>query len=118
MRPSVFTVDGQTDIPFRRLGHRRRRRACSAAQLGLGLLLLLLAAGLAVQGWFLLQLHWRMGAVVTPLLVSGGLGARGRGARCLCHWASLCACMCRTGDRPRAAPGKSICLSETQFPHL
>ncbi|XP_059015673.1 tumor necrosis factor ligand superfamily member 14 isoform X2 [Mustela lutreola] len=68
VRPSVFTVDGQTDIPFRRLGHRRRRRPCSTAQLGLGLLLLLLAAGLAVQGWFLLQLHWRMGAVVTPLL--------------------------------------------------
>nr|XP_005901814.1 PREDICTED: tumor necrosis factor ligand superfamily member 14 isoform X3 [Bos mutus] len=36
-RPSVFVVDGQTDIPFRRLGHSRRRQPCSAAQLGLGL---------------------------------------------------------------------------------
>ncbi|EFB15360.1 hypothetical protein PANDA_017653, partial [Ailuropoda melanoleuca] len=68
VRPSVFTVDGQTDIPFTRLGRRRRRRPCTAAQVGLGLLLLLLAAGLAVQGWFLLQLHWRLGAMVTPLL--------------------------------------------------
>ncbi|NP_001095325.1 tumor necrosis factor ligand superfamily member 14 [Bos taurus] len=59
-RPSVFVVDGQTDIPFRRLGHSRRRQPCSAAQLGLGLMLLLLVAGLAVQGWFLLQLHWRL----------------------------------------------------------
>ncbi|XP_035976541.2 tumor necrosis factor ligand superfamily member 14 [Halichoerus grypus] len=67
VRPSVFTVDGQTDIPFTRLGRKRRRRPCSAAQLGLGLLLLLLAAGLAVQGWFLLQLHLRLGAMVTPL---------------------------------------------------
>ncbi|XP_029774528.1 tumor necrosis factor ligand superfamily member 14 [Suricata suricatta] len=67
VRPSVFVVDGQTDIPFTRLGHsRRQRRPCSAAQLGLGLLLLLLVAGLAVQGWFLLQLHRRLGEMVTP----------------------------------------------------
>lgn len=90
MRPSVFTVDGQTDIPFRRLGHRRRRRPCSATQLGLGLLLLLLAAGLAIQGWFLLQLHWRMGALVTPLLVSGGLGTCGRGGLPASLGISLC----------------------------
>ena len=69
-RPSVFVVDGQTDIPFRRLGHSRRRQPCSAAQLGLGLVLLLLVAGLAVQGWFLLQLHWRLEAVSGPLQVS------------------------------------------------
>ncbi|XP_058584239.1 tumor necrosis factor ligand superfamily member 14 [Neofelis nebulosa] len=69
VRPSVFVVDGQTDIPFTRLGpSRRQRQPCSASQLGLGLLLLLLAAGLAVQGWFLLQLHWRLGEMVTPLL--------------------------------------------------
>ncbi|XP_077608043.1 tumor necrosis factor ligand superfamily member 14 isoform X1 [Crocuta crocuta] len=69
VRPSVFVVDGQTDIPFTRLGHSRRRRPpCTAAQLGLGLVLLLLAAGLAVQGWFLLRLHWRLGEMVTPLL--------------------------------------------------
>lgn len=116
VRPSVFTVDGQTDIPFTRLGRRRRRRPCTAAQVGLGLLLLLLAAGLAVQGWFLLQLHWRLGAMVTPLLVSGAWGSWQVGL--LCHWASLCACVCRTGDRPRAAQGKSVLLSETQFLHL
>uniref|UniRef100_A0A8I3NF45 TNF superfamily member 14 n=2 Tax=Canis lupus familiaris TaxID=9615 RepID=A0A8I3NF45_CANLF len=68
VRPSVFVVDGQTDIPFTRLGRRRRSRPCSVAQLGLGLLLLLLVAGLAVQGWFLLRLHWRLGEMVTPLL--------------------------------------------------
>ncbi|XP_066217099.1 tumor necrosis factor ligand superfamily member 14 [Saccopteryx leptura] len=67
VRPSVFVVDGQTDIPFTRLGHSRPRQPCSAAQLILGLLLLLLVAGLAVQGWFLLQLHWRLGQIVTSL---------------------------------------------------
>ncbi|XP_031545498.2 tumor necrosis factor ligand superfamily member 14 isoform X1 [Vicugna pacos] len=67
VRPSVFVVDGQTDIPFTRLGRSRRKQPCSAARLGLGLLLLLLAAGLAVQGWFLLQLHWRLEAVIVPL---------------------------------------------------
>ncbi|XP_036746742.2 tumor necrosis factor ligand superfamily member 14 [Manis pentadactyla] len=66
VRPSVFVVDGQTDIPFTRLGRHRRRQPCSAARLGLGLLLLL-AAGLAVQGWFLLRLHWRLGEIVAPL---------------------------------------------------
>ncbi|XP_055287170.1 tumor necrosis factor ligand superfamily member 14 isoform X1 [Moschus berezovskii] len=66
-RPSVSVVDGQTDIPFRRLGHSRRRQPCSAAQLGLGVILLLVVAGLAVQGWFLLQLHWRLEAVGAPL---------------------------------------------------
>ncbi|XP_055422598.1 tumor necrosis factor ligand superfamily member 14 isoform X1 [Bubalus kerabau] len=68
-RPSVFVVDGQTDIPFRRLGHSRRRQPCSAAQLGLGFMLLLLVAGLAVQGWFLLQLHWRLEEMGAPLQV-------------------------------------------------
>ncbi|NP_001316015.1 tumor necrosis factor ligand superfamily member 14 [Oryctolagus cuniculus] len=67
VRPSVFVVDGQTDIPFTRLGRRRRRQRCGAAQVGLGLVLLLLGAGLAVQGWFLLQLHWRLGEMVTHL---------------------------------------------------
>ncbi|XP_001496269.1 tumor necrosis factor ligand superfamily member 14 [Equus quagga] len=67
VRPSVFVVDGQTDIPFTRLGRTRRRQPCSAGQLGLGFLLLLLAAGLAVQGWFLLQLYWRLEDMVTPL---------------------------------------------------
>ncbi|XP_007951885.1 LOW QUALITY PROTEIN: tumor necrosis factor ligand superfamily member 14-like [Orycteropus afer afer] len=60
VRPSVFVVDGQTDIPFRRLGRGCQRQAFSAARLGLGLLLLLLGTGLAVQGWFLLQLHRRL----------------------------------------------------------
>ncbi|XP_047387706.1 tumor necrosis factor ligand superfamily member 14 [Sciurus carolinensis] len=67
VRPSVFVVDGQTDIPFRRLGQSRRRRCCSPARLSLALLLLLLGAGLAVQGWFLLQLHWRLAEAITRL---------------------------------------------------
>lgn len=74
MRPSVFVVDGQTDIPFTRLGRRRRRQRCGAARVGLGLVLLLLGAGLAVQGWFLLQLHWRLGEMDTHLPVSGAGG--------------------------------------------
>lgn len=74
VRPSVFVVDGQTDIPFTRLGPSRRRKTCSAARLGLALLLLLLVAGMAVQGWFLLQLHQRLGQMVTPLPVSGAGG--------------------------------------------
>uniref|UniRef100_A0A2K6LNK7 THD domain-containing protein n=1 Tax=Rhinopithecus bieti TaxID=61621 RepID=A0A2K6LNK7_RHIBE len=45
VRPSVFVVDGQTDIPFTRLGRSRRRQTC----------------------WFLLQLHWRLGEMVTRL---------------------------------------------------
>ena len=95
MRPSVFVVDGQTDIPFTRLGpSRRQRQPCSASQLGLGLLLLLLAAGLAVQGWFLLQLHWRLGEMVTPLLVSGASGLVEVGL--LCHCARLGARVCKT----------------------
>eukprot|EP00070_Physeter_catodon_P007342 XP_007115823.2 tumor necrosis factor ligand superfamily member 14 isoform X2 [Physeter catodon] len=36
VRPSVFVVDGQTDIPFTRLGHSHRRQPCSAARLGAG----------------------------------------------------------------------------------
>lgn len=67
MQPSVFVVDGQTDIPFTRLGSSRQRQPCSSARLGLALLLLLLVAGLAVQGWFLLQLHWRLREMVAPL---------------------------------------------------
>ncbi|XP_055227431.1 tumor necrosis factor ligand superfamily member 14 [Gorilla gorilla gorilla] len=67
VRPSVFVVDGQTDIPFTRLGRSRRRQSCSLARVGLSLLLLLMGAGLAVQGWFLLRLHWRLGEMVTRL---------------------------------------------------
>ncbi|KAL2764233.1 tumor necrosis factor ligand superfamily member 14 isoform 1 [Daubentonia madagascariensis] len=67
VQPSVFVVDGQTDIPFTRLGRSRKRQPCSAAGVGLGLLLFLMGAGLAVQGWFLLQLHWRLGETVARL---------------------------------------------------
>lgn len=77
VRPSVFVVDGQTDIPFRRLERKPQRLPCSAARLGLVLLLLLLMTGLALQGWFLLHLHWRLGQMVTSLPVSGGWGPRG-----------------------------------------
>ncbi|KAL2764232.1 tumor necrosis factor ligand superfamily member 14 isoform 2 [Daubentonia madagascariensis] len=31
VQPSVFVVDGQTDIPFTRLGRSRKRQPCSAA---------------------------------------------------------------------------------------
>lgn len=90
MRPSVFVVDGQTDIPITRLESSRRRQRCSAIRLGLGFLLLLLVAGLAVQGWFLLQLHWRLGEMVTPLQVSGAWGLEEGGSPVwLCI--SLCA---------------------------
>ncbi|KAM5189387.1 tumor necrosis factor ligand superfamily member 14 isoform 4-T4 [Callospermophilus lateralis] len=82
VRPSVFVVDGQTDIPFRRLGPSHRRQCCSPARLSLALLLLLLGAALAVQGWFLLQLHWRLGEVVTRLPVSG---AGSWQSHLLCH---------------------------------
>nr|XP_058137967.1 tumor necrosis factor ligand superfamily member 14 isoform X1 [Dasypus novemcinctus] len=78
VRPSVFVVDGQSDIPFARLERRRRRRPYSAAWVGLGLLLLLLGAGLAVEGWFLLQVHWRLGEIGArlPPRVCGWLGRR------------------------------------------
>ncbi|XP_016053477.1 PREDICTED: tumor necrosis factor ligand superfamily member 14 isoform X2 [Miniopterus natalensis] len=36
VRPSVFVVDGQTDIPFRRLERNPGKQPCSAARLGLG----------------------------------------------------------------------------------
>ncbi|KAG8519027.1 Tumor necrosis factor ligand superfamily member 14 [Galemys pyrenaicus] len=66
VQPSVFVVDGQTTIPFRRLAPKKGKQSCSAAQLSLGLLLLLLLAGMAVQGWFLLQLHSRVGKMISP----------------------------------------------------
>ncbi|ERE72813.1 tumor necrosis factor ligand superfamily member 14-like protein [Cricetulus griseus] len=62
VQPSVFVVDGQTDIPFRRLGQNRRRQRCGIAQVNLALMLLL-GAGLATQGWFLLKLHQRVGDI-------------------------------------------------------
>ncbi|XP_004714293.1 tumor necrosis factor ligand superfamily member 14 isoform X1 [Echinops telfairi] len=74
VRPSVFVVDGQTGIPFTRLGRGHQSRACSAGQLGLGLLLLLLCIGLALQGWFLLHLHWRLDRV-DVLLPTGDAGS-------------------------------------------
>lgn len=112
-RPSVFVVDGQTDIPFRRLGHSRRRQPCSAAQLGLGLMLLLLVAGLAVQGWFLLQLHWRLEEIGAPLQVSTtGVGVGISKPMSL----SICTCVCaKMEDRLRAVPGKLIHLWDLSF---
>ncbi|KAM5238724.1 tumor necrosis factor ligand superfamily member 14 [Ctenodactylus gundi] len=65
--PSVFVVDGQTDIPFRRLGPRRRTQHCHPAWVGLALGLLLLGVVLAAQGWFLLQLHQRLREVAARL---------------------------------------------------
>uniref|UniRef100_A0A8C6WCY5 Tumor necrosis factor (ligand) superfamily, member 14 n=1 Tax=Nannospalax galili TaxID=1026970 RepID=A0A8C6WCY5_NANGA len=70
-QPSVFVVDRQTDIPFRRLGQSPRRRHCSMAQGSLAVLLLLTSSGLATQGWFLLRLHRQLGEVVARLPVSG-----------------------------------------------
>lgn len=113
VKPSVFVVDGQTDIPFRRLGCSRKRQPCSATQLGLGLMLLLVVAGLAVQGWFLLQLHWRLEAVGAPLQVSTtGVGVGISKPTSL----SSCTCVCaRTEDRLRAVPGKLIHLWNLSF---
>ncbi|XP_020031743.1 tumor necrosis factor ligand superfamily member 14 [Castor canadensis] len=67
VRPSVFVVDGQTDIPFRRLEQSHRRQRCSAAHICLALLLLLMGTGLAVQGWFLLQLRQHLGELAARL---------------------------------------------------
>ncbi|XP_027706925.1 tumor necrosis factor ligand superfamily member 14 [Vombatus ursinus] len=62
IQPSVFIVDGQTDVPFPR---RRwsRGRTCQRTQLGLGLLLLLALAGVAVEGYFLWSFHWDLVAL-------------------------------------------------------
>lgn len=76
VQPSVFVVDGQTDIPFRRLGQNHRRRHCGTVQVSLALVLLL-GAGLATQGWFLLRLHQRLGDIVAHLPVSGAWGTSG-----------------------------------------
>lgn len=76
VQPSVFVVDGQTDIPFRRLGQNHRRQRCGIAQVSLALILLL-GAGLATQGWFLLKLHQRLGDTVARLPVSGAGGDQG-----------------------------------------
>lgn len=77
VQPSVFVVDGQTGIPFRRLGQNHRRQHCGTVQVSLALLLLLLGAGLATQGWFLLRLHQRLGDIVAHLPVSGAWGTSG-----------------------------------------
>ncbi|KAM4888923.1 LOW QUALITY PROTEIN: tumor necrosis factor ligand superfamily member 14 [Thomomys bottae] len=65
VQPSVFVIDGQTDIGFRKLGPSagRRRRGPVWGFLAF----LLLGAGLAIQGWFLLQLHWHLAEVDTRL---------------------------------------------------
>lgn len=76
VQPSVFVVDGQTDIPFRRLGQNHRRWHCGIVQVSLALMLLL-GAGLATQGWFLLRLHQRLGDIVAHLPVSGAWGTSG-----------------------------------------
>lgn len=102
VRPSVFVVDGQTDIPFTRLGRHRQKQPCSAARLGLGLLLLL-AAGLAVQGWFLLRLHWRLGEIVAPLPVSRAQDSWRGGFSCVtvCLCVPVCAEQGRDSEQPR-----------------
>ncbi|XP_076788153.1 tumor necrosis factor ligand superfamily member 14 isoform X2 [Arvicanthis niloticus] len=73
VQPSVFVVDGQTDIPFRRLGQNNKRRHCGTVQVSLALLLLL-GAVLAAQGWFLLRLNQRLGDIVAHL-PDGGKGS-------------------------------------------
>ncbi|XP_051827702.1 tumor necrosis factor ligand superfamily member 14 [Antechinus flavipes] len=61
-RPSVFVVDGQTDVPFSRL-QGGRPRTCQGAQLGLGFLLLLALTGIAVEGYFLWRFQWDLVAL-------------------------------------------------------
>ncbi|XP_074165923.1 tumor necrosis factor ligand superfamily member 14 [Sminthopsis crassicaudata] len=60
--PSVFVVDGQTEVPFPRLG-RGKQRTCQGAQLVLGLLLLLVLTGVAVEGYFLWRFQWDLVAL-------------------------------------------------------
>ncbi|XP_056676820.1 tumor necrosis factor ligand superfamily member 14 [Monodelphis domestica] len=69
IHPSVFVVDGQTDMPFTRLGG-SKQRACQRTQLGLGLLLLLALAGVAIEGYFLWSFHWDLMALSLRLPVS------------------------------------------------
>ncbi|XP_020827128.1 tumor necrosis factor ligand superfamily member 14 [Phascolarctos cinereus] len=62
IQPSVFIVDGQRDVPFpQRRGS--RQRTCQRVQLGLGLLLLLALAGVAIEGYFLWSFHWDLVAL-------------------------------------------------------
>lgn len=97
VQPSVFVVDGQTDIPFRRLGQNRRRQRCGIAQVNLALMLLL-GAGLATQGWFLLKLHQRVGDIAR-LPVSRAWGTS------VCLFMAVYACQAET--RPQ---GFGTCL--------
>ncbi|XP_043833130.1 tumor necrosis factor ligand superfamily member 14 [Dromiciops gliroides] len=62
IHPSMFVVDGQTDVPFppRR---QSKQRTCQGTQLGLGLLLLLALAGVAIEGYFLWSFHWDLAAL-------------------------------------------------------
>ncbi|XP_068939292.1 tumor necrosis factor ligand superfamily member 14 [Petaurus breviceps papuanus] len=66
IHPSVFVVDGQTDVPFPRRGG-SRQRTCQRTQLGLGLLLLLALAGVAVEGYFLWSFHGDLTALKLQL---------------------------------------------------
>jgi tumor necrosis factor ligand superfamily protein 14 len=93
MRPSVFVVDGQMDVPFRRLEQSHRRQCCSAARICLALLLLLMGAGLAVQGWFLLQVYQHLGELAARLPVSVAWGQL-RVSSCVtvCPWVSVHGC--------------------------
>jgi tumor necrosis factor ligand superfamily protein 14 len=93
VRPSVFVVDGQMDVPFRRLEQSHRRQCCSAARICLALLLLLMGAGLAVQGWFLLQVYQHLGELAARLPVSVAWGQL-RVSSCVtvCPWVSVHGC--------------------------
>ncbi|XP_036596991.1 tumor necrosis factor ligand superfamily member 14 [Trichosurus vulpecula] len=62
IHPSVFIVDGQTDVPLPRRGG-SRQRTCQRTQLCLGLLLLLALAGVAIEGYFLWRFHWDLMAL-------------------------------------------------------
>lgn len=101
VQPSVFVVDGQTDIPFSRLGQNHKRRHCGTVQVSLALLLLL-GAGLAAQGWFLLRLNQRLGDIVAHLPVSGAWGPAGP-----LQYLSLYGCVPCAGQKAQLEPRDS-----------
>lgn len=109
VQPSVFVVDGQTDIPFRRLGQNRRRRRCGIAQVSL-VLILLLGAGLGTQGWFILRLHQRLGDMVARLPVRRVWGTEGVSPVSACLFVAVCV----PGREPSRIAGLllSACPSE------
>ncbi|XP_074059816.1 tumor necrosis factor ligand superfamily member 14 [Macrotis lagotis] len=62
VHPSVFVVDGQTEVPFPRR-ERVKQCPCQGTQLGLGFFLLLALTGVVIEGYFLWNFHWDLVAL-------------------------------------------------------